>query len=228
MASETVENYLKAVLTLSQESESGDATITRIAAVVGVTPSTATTMIKRLAAAGLARYEKYGAVRLSPKGRRTALDVLRRHRIVELFLVQVVGLDWSEVHAEAERLEHAISPRLLDRLDEMLGRPRADPHGDPIPDADGRSTTAPPPPLTRFRPGEHAVVARVLDQGAEFLQFLARSGLRPGTAVVVASIDPLGGSISIHPAGASPVTLSLAVADRILARPTERSTGHTS
>jgi DtxR family Mn-dependent transcriptional regulator len=139
MATEAVENYLKAILTLCEESPTGEAAISRIAAVVGVTPSTATTMVRKLAAAKLAKYQKYGAVALTAKGSRTALDVLRRHRIVEQFLVEVVGLDWSEVHAEAERLEHAISPRLLDRLDEMLGRPKHDPHGDPIPDSSGRS-----------------------------------------------------------------------------------------
>ncbi|MBL9030983.1 MAG: metal-dependent transcriptional regulator [Phycisphaerae bacterium] len=219
MATEAVENYLKAILTLSQESDAADATITRIAAVVGVTPSTATTMVKRLDRAGLARYERYGAVRLTAKGRRAASDVLRRHRIVELFLVQIVGLDWSEVHAEAERLEHAISPRLLDRLDEMLGRPRSDPHGDPIPDADGRSDHARPGPITACAPGAHAAVARVLDQGAEFLQFLARAGLTPGTRVAVVAIDSIAGSITLKPEGRTALTLSLPVAQRILVTP---------
>lgn len=213
---------------LSEESPSRDAAISRIAAIVGVTPSTATTMVKKLAAAGLARYQKYGTVRLTPKGRREALDVLRRHRILELFLVQIVGLDWSEVHAEAERLEHAISPKLLDRMDEMLGRPRFDPHGDPIPDAAGRSPSARLVPLSRCCEGDTVVIGRIGDQDAAFLRFIERAGLKPGTAVVVREVDAMAGAIVIAPQGGIPVTLSHAAAERVLAAarplsPTPRS-----
>ena len=109
----------------------------QIAAALGVTPGTATTMVKALAESGLVQYEPYSGVRLTAAGERLAGLVLRRHRLVELFLVQVMGLRWDEVHEEAEKLEHVVSERLIERMDEMLGRPEVDPHGDPIPDADG-------------------------------------------------------------------------------------------
>lgn len=218
MATEAVENYLKTIFALSQESPTGDATISRIAALVGVTPSTATTMVKKLAAARLAKYQKYGAVTLTSRGSRAALDVLRRHRIVEQFLVDIVGLDWSEVHQEAERLEHVISPRLLDRLDEMLGRPKFDPHGDPIPDAAGRSAPARLVPLSRCDPGDVVVIGRIRDQEAEFLQFVARTGLRPGSSVTVERVDALAGAVVLKPRGHPPISVSLAVADKVLAR----------
>lgn len=225
LASETVENYLKAILTLSEESPAGEATVTRIAAVVGVTPGTATSMIKKLAAAGLARSKRYGGVRLTPRGTASASDVLRRHRIVELFLVEVVGLDWSEVHAEAERLEHAISPKLLARLDQMLGRPRVDPHGDPIPaprasreDETARESLV---PLDRFAEGSRVVVGRILDQEEDFLRFIARTGLRPGTRVRVGPADPRAGTLELQPEGRAKISMALSVARRLMA---ERAT----
>ena len=114
----------------------------QIAAALGVVPGTATTMVKTLAESGLVRYEPYSGVRLTKAGEKLAALVLRRHRLVELFLVKVMGMSWTEVHDEAEQLEHAVSDRLIDRMDEMLGRPEVDPHGDPIPSAEGRHAPA--------------------------------------------------------------------------------------
>lgn len=214
---------------LSDESPAGEATVSRIAAVVGVTPGTATSMIKKLVAAGLARSKRYGAVRLTPRGSASACDVLRRHRIVELFLVEVVGLDWSEVHAEAERLEHAISPRLLDRLDEMLGRPRVDPHGDPIP-AGGAGRSREPArgalvPLGECAEGARVVIGRILDQDEDFLRFIARTGLRPGTRVRIGRIDPRAGTLELRPDGRSKLSMALSVAQRLMAEPARQGTG---
>ncbi|MBI5866658.1 MAG: metal-dependent transcriptional regulator, partial [Planctomycetes bacterium] len=141
MPSETAEDYLKAVLSLGRESPTGEAAMSRIAAIVGVTTGTATTMIKKLAAARLVRYERFGGVKLTSTGERAALNVLRRHRLVETFLVETLKLDWSVVHAEAERLEHAVSPLVLEALDNFLDRPSVDPHGAPTPDAKGRTPT---------------------------------------------------------------------------------------
>src|ERR1043165_5503845 len=138
MASETVENYLKAIYSLSAKSDSDQVSLGDLAAAVGVTPGTATTMVKKLALDRLAKYERYSGVALTAKGKQTALAVLRRHRLIETFLVRTLGMDWAEVHAEAERLEHALSDRLLQRLDAFLGHPAVDPHGDPIPDPRGR------------------------------------------------------------------------------------------
>src|SRR5207342_3092513 len=109
----------------------------QLASALGVAPGTATTMVKTLAESGLVRYEPYAGVRLTRSGEKLAALVLRRHRLIELFLVRVMGMSWSEVHDEAENLEHAVSDRLIDLIDEMLGRPEVDPHGDPIPDSNG-------------------------------------------------------------------------------------------
>src|SRR6476620_6132179 len=139
LPSSTVENYLKAIHQ-GQTSLSRDQRLVpmgQVASALGVTPGTATTMVKALAESGLAEYEPYSGVRLSAAGEKLAGLVLRRHRLVELFLVKVMGMSWAEVHDDAERLEHAVSDRLIDRIDEMLGRPAFDPHGDPIPDAEG-------------------------------------------------------------------------------------------
>src|SRR5262245_62767935 len=137
--SSTVENYLKAIYQ-GQSSLPEDGRLVpmgQVAAALRVTPGTATTMVKALAESGLAEYEPYSGVRLSAAGEKLAGLVLRRHRLVELFLVQVMGMKWDEVHDEAEQLEHVVSDRLIERIDEMLGHPTQDPHGDPIPGPDG-------------------------------------------------------------------------------------------
>jgi DtxR family Mn-dependent transcriptional regulator len=115
----------------------------RLAGALGVVPGTATTMAKTMSDSGLVKYEPYAGVRLTPSGDRLAAMVVRRHRLIELFLVNVMGMSWSEVHDEAEHLEHAMSDRVIARIDEMLGHPAVDPHADPIPDACRRSTQAP-------------------------------------------------------------------------------------
>src|SRR5678815_1051983 len=139
LPSSTVENYLKAIYhgagTLAPPQRL--VSMGHLAAALGVTPGTATTMVKTLADSGLVNYEPYAGVSLTRAGRRLAALVLRRHRLIELFLVQVMGLRWDEVHDEAELMEHVVSDRLVERMDEMLGYPSADPHGDPIPNAEG-------------------------------------------------------------------------------------------
>src|SRR5215475_10029454 len=142
LPSSTVENYLKAIYQGQAALPPGSRLVSMgyVASALGVTPGTATTMVKALAESGLAEYEPYSGVRLSKAGSRLAGLVLRRHRLVELFLVQVMGMSWTEVHEEAEQLEHVVSERLIERNDRMLGRPTHDPHGDPIPTADGALT----------------------------------------------------------------------------------------
>src|SRR4026208_630107 len=137
--SQTVENYLKTIFQAQIGLFEPDALVPmgQLATAIGVVPGTATTMVKALADSGLAHYETYAGVRLTPAGEKLAALVLRRHRLIELFLVKVMGMSWIDVHDEAENLEHAMSDRLVDRIDEMLGRPDVDPHGDPIPDSDG-------------------------------------------------------------------------------------------
>ncbi|RJP35654.1 MAG: metal-dependent transcriptional regulator [Phycisphaerales bacterium] len=216
MATETVENYLKAIYTLCRESPTGEAGMTRLAAIVGVTTGTATAMAKKLAKAKLARYQRFGGVSLTAKGTRAAVDIIRRHRLIETFLVQTLKLDWSIVHAEAERIEHAISPVVLEALDKLLGRPDVDPHGDPIPDSDGRLRDPRGEPLSDCGAGDSVRIARITDQEERFLLFAARHGLRPGAHVTVLAVDAAAESITVQ-ADAGPVTLALAAARKIMA-----------
>lgn len=194
----TVENYLKAILTIEGASPSRFASAGEVATALAVTPGTVTSMFKRLSAQGLARYEPYGGVRLTPKGRRIALAVLHRHRVIETFLVTVLGLDWSEVHEEAERLEHAISDKVLERLDAHLGYPHADPHGDPIPrGGNAHSATGQERRLSECAQGERVRITRVADQSEEFLRFAGQSGLRPGSCLHILGNCAVAGTIRV-------------------------------
>lgn len=224
MPSDTVEDYVKAIYTLQRESPTGEATVVRLAATLGVTKGTVTAMVHTLRRAKLAVAPRYAGIRLTARGTRLALDVIRRHRLIEVFLVDVLKYDWSEVHDEAERLEHALSPTLLDRLDAFLGRPAIDPHGDPIPDASGRMASPREVPLRAVPPGETAVVSRVTDQDAAFLAFAARHGLRPGTRVTLLDVQPAAQSVLVRAGGRGGrgrrgVALSFAAAEKVRVRP---------
>ena len=215
MPSSTVEDYVKAIYALQRDSSAGEATVARLASVLGVTKGSVTAMVRKLCEGGLADSARYGGITLTEKGRTLALDVVRRHRLIEVFLVDVLGFDWSEVHDEAERLEHAMSARLLDRLDEYLGRPAIDPHGDPIPDAQGRLPVVDHTPLAKLGSGDKGVVARVSDQAPEFLDFAASSGLTPGSRVAVVEVVPAAGSMRVEPFRKPAVSLSLAAAGNV-------------
>ncbi|MDX2000060.1 MAG: metal-dependent transcriptional regulator [Thermoanaerobaculia bacterium] len=222
MTTSTVEDYLKTIL-LAEEAQPGSLVATgRIAAALQVVPGTATSMVKTLAESGLVTHEPYNGVRLTEAGRRLAAHVLRRHRLVELFLVEVMGLDWSEVHQEAERLEHVISERLLERMDEMLGRPEVDPHGDPIPGPEG-GVAAPAGPIWDLAAaplGRRLRVTRVLDQESQFLQLAQELGLVPGTEVV-AERRPEGSDLVELTRGDRRFSLGLAAAGKIRVEPVE-------
>src|SRR4029077_6245066 len=166
LPSSTVENYLKAIHHGQSSLPKGQRLVPmgHVATALSVTPGTATTMIKALSESGLAEYEPYSGVRLTAAGEKLAVLVLRRHRLVELFLVQVMGMSWAEVHDEAEHLEHVVSDRLIDRIDEMLGRPTHDPHGDPIPTAEGTITPRHLENLLTCPMGTPLRVTRVADQ----------------------------------------------------------------
>lgn len=217
MATSTVENYLKQ-LYLEQRSADGGALVSmgRLAAAMGVVPGTATSMVKALADSGLVVYEPRGGVKLTRSGEQLALHVLRRHRLVELFLVKVLGLDWSVVHDEADALEHAISDRVLERIDALLGHPKADPHGDPIPTSKGRMHERQLLSLADCPVGVAQTVARVLDQEPEFLQFIERSGLKPGSTVTVGKRDTAAEAVKIRVPRRDEVSLGLAAAEKIL------------
>jgi len=197
MATSTVEDYLKAILVEEQRDPESLVTTGRIAAACRVAPGTATSMVKTLADSALVTYEPYSGVRLTDAGRQLAAHVLRRHRLVELFLVEVLKMDWSEVHDEAERLEHAVSEELIARIDEMLGHPAVDPHGDPIPDAQGQVEEPDLPSLATCAVRRGFRVARVRDQTPEFLRLVERRGLMPGRRVRVEERDPAADTVAL-------------------------------
>jgi len=223
MPTSTVEDYLKCIY-LEEQSAGGRLVSTgQIASQLEVAPGTATSMVKALADAGLVAYEPYAGVRLTEAGDRLATHVLRRHRLVELFLVKIMGMNWSEVHEEAEVLEHAVSERIIERMDEILGRPSVDPHGDPIPSAAGELTerTGHPSLVTCAIASPH-VVARVTDQRTEFLQHLERHGIMPGWEVSVAGRDELADTVEIRPQRGEPLQLGFRAASRVLVDPLPR------
>lgn len=215
MASSTVENYVKRLYMEQQRSSDRLVPLGRLAAVMGVVPGTVTSMVKALDEERLVHYEPRTGVRLTRSGEKLALHVLRRHRLVELFLVKVLGLDWSEVHEEAEVLEHAISEKVLQRIDELLGFPTADPHGDPIPDAAGALVQAPVCTLADSAPGREVQVARVESEDADFLRFADEHGLVPGNTVLIESHDPMAGAVTLRATGHPAVVLGTAAARRI-------------
>ncbi len=216
MASSTVEDYVKRIY-LEQEGRGGLVPMGDLVAAMGVAPGTATAMVKSLAADRLVRYEPYVGVRLTAKGRRQALAILRRHRLVELFLVQVLGMDWAEVHEDAERLEHAVSDRVLAAIDRHLDHPAKDPHGDPIPDADGRIAGGSAVTLAESAPGAALEVVRITDQSPPFLRAMAKRGLRPGAGVRVAKHNEAAGTVDLDCDGTA-FTLGRAAAREIRVR----------
>ncbi len=215
MATSTVEDYVKAIYLLQQDSPTGEATVARLAATLGVTKGSVTAMVRKLRDAGLAHAERYAGIQLSPKGRRLAIDMIRRHRLIEVFLVETLGFDWAEVHEEAHRLEHAMSAKVLDRLDAFLGHPEIDPHGDPIPDASGKLAHPEQTPLTELAEGDRGTVARITDQDPAFLAFAASHGLRPGTRICVEEVTPAAESIRLRALRKPPVSLSFAAASKV-------------
>src|SRR5438552_18239424 len=197
LPSSTVENYLKAIHQGQSSLPPNERLVSMgsVAAALGVTPGTATTMVKALAESGLAKSEPYSGVRLTAAGEKLARLVLRRHRLVELFLVQVMGMSWAEVHDEAELLEHVVSERLIERMDEMLGRPTVDPHGDPIPTAEGTVTPRHLDNLMTCPIGIPLVVTRIADQDPAFLRFIESNHLKPGQPIEVESRDAAADSV---------------------------------
>ncbi|MGE3512944.1 MAG: metal-dependent transcriptional regulator [Vicinamibacterales bacterium] len=218
LPSSTVENYLKAIY-LAQTALTASARLVpmgQVASSLGVAPGTATTMIKALAEAGLAEYEPYSGVRLTGAGERLAGLVLRRHRLVELFLVQVMGMSWAEVHDEAEQLEHVVSDRLIERIDEMLGRPTHDPHGDPIPDADGILAAGQHDNLLTCPLQTPLRVTRVADQNPAFLRFIESNGLKPGEPIEVESRDGAADAVRLRGPRRAPLTIGTRAASKLL------------
>lgn len=217
MLSLTVENYLKAILQIGLRDGVDWVSAGQVAAALGVSPGTVTSMHQTLGEADLVEYRPYEGVCLTEAGQMLGMRMLRRHRLIEQFLVQTLGLSWDQVHEEAEHMEHAVSDELVERIDEFLGRPEFDPHGDPIPTADGRwpRPVSDSMTLASCPSGARVRVVRVTDQGAEFLQFLTHNGVSLGVEGEVVSHNREAGTVTLEIDG-SAVSLGERAASRLM------------
>lgn len=189
------EDYLKVIYEIERDGE--PAATTAIAERLHIAPASVSGMIRRLARQGLVVVERYRGARLTAKGRRVALQMIRRHRILESFLVTRLGYGWDGVHEEAERLEHAASPALIERMAASLGHPEVDPHGAPIPLADGTVDDARLPNLGDLAEGEQARVARMSDRDPALLRYLGELGIRPGVMLRLVDRAPFDGPLTV-------------------------------
>lgn len=215
MASLTIENYVKAIQQICAAQDGRPAATGKVAEALNVLPGTVTSMLKTLSEAKLAIYTPYEGVNLTESGRLLAMRVIRRHRLIELFLSQTLDLKWDEVHEEAENLEHAVSDWLVDRMDAFLGHPQADPHGDPIPAADGSVRIREGRRLAELAAGTRFKLARVLDQSSEFLRFLSDQGLQIGTEGNVVGNHNESGVLTFS-LGKKQSTVALPVAEKLV------------
>lgn len=219
MPTSTVEDYIKRIYLEQQRFPGQHVPMGRLAESMGVVPGTATSMVKTLAESGLVEYASRVGTHLTPGGERLALHVLRRHRLVELFLVETLGMDWGEVHEEAESLEHAISDKVIERLDAFLNHPSVDPHGDPIPSAEGELPLRKLARLPDCTPGTKLRVRRIADQDPRFLRFVERNQLAPGAGLTLIEVAPEADAVTVANAGERNITLGLAAATKILVEP---------
>jgi DtxR family Mn-dependent transcriptional regulator len=189
-----VEDYAKAIYALETR-EDAAVSNNALAERLGVTAASASSMVKKLAGLGLVRHEPYRGVRLTPEGVKVALEVLRHHRLLERYLAEELGVPWDRVHDEAEVLEHVLSEELEELIADKLGHPTRDPHGDPIPTADGRIEESPTVALHDLEPGDGGVFVRVSDSDPEMLRYLDARGIRPGDPFEVVERQPFDGPL---------------------------------
>jgi DtxR family Mn-dependent transcriptional regulator len=194
--SRSTEDYLKAIFKL--EARDGAAQTSAIAEALEVAPPSVSGMVKRLSEGEFVQHVPYRGVQLTALGRRTALQMLRRHRILELYLIERLGYDWDSVHDEAERMEHAVSDELIERMSSALGDPKYDPHGSPIPSAEGEIESPDLVPMTDLIEGQHAELRMVSDQDSERLRFLGSMGLKPGAQFTVLALQPFNGPLTVQ------------------------------
>lgn len=209
--SEALQDYLREIYKL--QGDGGRVKTTTLARRMGVKPPSATAMVKKLATQGLADHQPYRGVRLTPRGELLALEMLRHHRLLELYLARTLELGLDAVHAEADRLEHVLSEDLEERIDKALGSPTLDPHGDPIPDATLRILRPETRRLTELLPGDRATVQGIPDGDGELVSYLSDLGLVPGQPVELVRAEPLGGPLTVR-AGRR-VAISRELADEI-------------
>jgi DtxR family transcriptional regulator, Mn-dependent transcriptional regulator len=198
MVSESAQDYLKAIWKLQR---AGDMSTSALAESLGVTPASATAMLKKLATLGLVVHERYRGATLTPAGERMALEVVRHHRLLELYLMEALGLSWDQVHEEAEKLEHHLSDELEARIDQALGFPTRDPHGDPIPSPELLLARDELTCLSDLEAGSMTVIRRVPDSDPELLRYLATLGLVPAEEVTVVEQAPFDGPVTIEVRG---------------------------
>lgn len=193
--SQAIEDYLKAIFKL--ESEEEGVSTSRLAEAMEVSSASATNMIKRLDEMGLVDYQSYKGARLSESGRKMALEIIRHHRLLELYLLEVMGYSWDEVHDEAEKLEHHISEQFEDKIAELLDDPSHDPHGDPIPSKDGIMPEMDEQSLIHAKEDHTYIIGRVKDQDPERLRYLEKEGLLPGVRITVKEKAPFDGPLTL-------------------------------
>jgi DtxR family Mn-dependent transcriptional regulator len=196
MHTQAVEDYIKA--TYEIQAKQGKVATNALAERLGVSPASVTGMIKKLAEMNLVTHEPYQGVRITESGRKIALEVIRHHRLVELYLNQAMGVPWDRVHEEAEKWEHVLSEDIEDRIDEILGHPTHDPHGSPIPTRDGELPETPGVRLVDLDVGTSVVIARVSGADAELLRYLGERGLFPGVELEIVAIEPMKGPITVQ------------------------------
>jgi DtxR family transcriptional regulator, Mn-dependent transcriptional regulator len=222
MPSLTVENYLKAILQISLQKKQGSVSTGNLAEELSVSPGTVTSMLKSLADANLINYVPYEGASLKQEGRKLAIRMLRRHRLIELFLVNTLNLTWDTVHQEAENMEHSVSDFLIDRIDEFLGHPATDPHGDPIPTSEGimRTDLSSVVPLEDCAEGTRVRFVRVINQSEEFLRFLSNSGFKLGETGIVIENNPEANIVKAQ-LDDSVLTIGQKAASQLLVEPVE-------
>lgn len=198
MPSVTVENYVKEIYKLCESEHHPRATTGQLALALGVSPGTVTSMLKTLSESGLATYTPYEGVQLTGEGRELALTILRRHRLLESFLAEVLGLDWDQIHEDAERMEHAVSDRLIEQINDYLGHPEFDPHGDPIPTRELNLPSRETKSLVDCPPGTSFVLAQVVDQTPDFLRYLRQMGLGLGQEGEIVARQPEAGTLTVR------------------------------
>lgn len=213
MGSLTEENYIKSIYSLSLEP--GEVYVSELAKKLNVKLPTVNSMIKKLASKKLVAYAPYQGIKLTEKGKIEALSIIRKHRLAELFLVKVMGMGWEEVHDVAEQLEHVNSERFYNRIDEMLGYPKADPHGEPIPDANGKVLSKERISLSRVQEGSSARISAVANDEKSFLDHLNSKGLQIGDHITVKKKELFDGSMTIINKSKKETIVSHQVAERI-------------
>ena len=212
----TEENYLKAIYSIQAHSKTKGVSVNEIAERMNTKPGTVTDMLRKLSEKELIHYEKYKKVELSKTGKAAALTVLRKHRLWETFLHHKLNFQWDEVHEVAEQLEHIQSAKLIERLDEFLGFPEFDPHGDPIPNAKGELPPTSTAPLIDAQAGKKCKLMAVRDTSAAFLQQLEKLGLKIGTMLHLKEVMPYDNSVMVSKEKGEPFLLSEKIARNIL------------